>query len=294
MRYRWSTHPKRAVAPQAFRLGLAALLVIIVANVALQARGALAGTTAPAEEDSIAVILLYHRFGPKVTDSMTVTTPVFAWQMKYLRENGYNVVPLSDVVKFVLGSGSLPRRAIAIAADDGHRTVFTDMKPLVEHYRIPVTLFIYPSAISNASYAMTWEQLRELKATGLFSIESHTYWHPNFHTEKKRLAPDAYRDLVATQLKESQEILERKFTSRVEMLAWPFGIFDDELIAEARTAGYRAAFSIKRRNVTRGVNVMAIPRYIVTNYDTGRTFANLVSGGSAERRIQPSLTDQAN
>ena len=54
------------------------------------------------------------------------------------------------------------------------------MKPLIERERIPVTLFSYPSAISNASYAMTWEQLAALKATGLFSIESHSYWHPNF------------------------------------------------------------------------------------------------------------------
>ncbi len=275
--------------PISFRLGLAALLAIIVADAASQARGASPGSAATPAESRIAVILVYHRFGPKVTDSMTVTTPVFAWQMKYLHENGYSVVPLSEVVKFVLGSGSLPPRAVAIAADDGHRTVFTDMKPLVEHYRIPVTLFIYPSAISNASYAMTWEQLRDLKATGLFSIESHTYWHPNFRSEKKRLAPEAYRGLVATQLDKSRETLERRFNSKVEMLAWPFGIYDDELIAAARKAGYIAAFSIERSNVAPGANVMAIPRYIVTNHDTGRAFANLVSGGSAERSIQPSL-----
>jgi peptidoglycan/xylan/chitin deacetylase (PgdA/CDA1 family) len=274
-----------------FRRRLVALLAIIVASATLHSgRTAAANATAPAQ-GRIAVILLYHRFGPKVTDNMTVTTPVFAWQMKYLHENGYSVVPLSEVVKFVLGSGSLPPRAVAIAADDGHRTVFTDMKPLVEHYRIPVTLFIYPSAISNASYAMTWEQLRDLKATGLFSIESHTYWHPNFRSEKKRLAPEAYRGLVATQLNKSREILERRFNSKVEMLAWPFGIYDEELIAAARKAGYIAAFSIERRNVAPGANVMAIPRYIVTNHDTGRAFANLVSGGSAERSIQSSLPD---
>ena len=40
----------------------------------------------------------------------------------------------------------------------------------MKQYRVPVTLFTYPSAISNARYAMTWAQLRELKATGLFDI----------------------------------------------------------------------------------------------------------------------------
>jgi len=278
------------LVPESFRPGLVALLAIIVASTTLQ-KGEVSSATAAASECSIAVVLVYHRFGPMVTDSMTVTTPVFAWQMKYLHDNGYNVVPLGDVVKFVSGSGSLPPHAVAITADDGHRTVFTEMKPLVERYRIPVTLFIYPSAISNASYAMTWEQLAELKATGLFSIESHTYWHPNFRTEKKRLAPDEYRNFVATQLEKSRAILERKFSSKVDMLAWPFGIYDDELIRAASKAGYIAAFSIDRRNALPSGNVMAIPRYIVTNHDTGNAFANLVSGASAERAKQPSGAD---
>jgi len=89
---------------------------------------------------------------------------------------------------------------VAITADDGHRSVFTVMKPLIERERIPVTLFSYPSAISNASYAMTWEQLAALKATGLFSIESHSYWHPNFRKEKRRLSADTYRKFVELQM----------------------------------------------------------------------------------------------
>src|SRR5690242_9619856 len=85
---------------------------------------------------------------------------------------------------------SLPD-AVVITVDDGHRSVYSDMLPLVRKYRLPVTLFIYPSAISNASYAMTWAQLEALKETGFFDIQSHTYWHPNFKTERRRLgAPD--------------------------------------------------------------------------------------------------------
>lgn len=214
---------------------------------------------------------------------MTVTTPVFEWQLKYLHDHGYTVVPLRDVVKWVKGQGHLPPRAVAITADDGHRTVFTVMKPLIERYRIPVTLFIYPSAISNASYAMTWEQLGILKAIGLFSIQSHSYWHPNFHTEKKRLAANAYRTLVETQLTKPRQVLERRFGSPVDMLAWPFGIYDDELIAAAAKAGYVAAFTIDRRNVSVSDNVMALPRYLVTDHDKGQAFEMLLSGKASDK-----------
>ena len=237
---------------------------------------AMANPPSALAQASSATILVYHRFGPTVADSMTVTTAVFTAQLSYLHDHGYTIVPLRDVVSFAAGHGELPLRAVAITADDGHRTVFSDMKPLVEKYRIPVTLFIYPSAISNASYAMTWEQLAALKATGLFSIESHTYWHPNFHIEKRRLAPEAYTKFVGMQLNKSREVLERRLGGHITMLSWPFGIYDDDLIAAARASGYVAAVTIDRRKVRRGDNLMALPRFIVTNGDLGKRFESLL------------------
>lgn len=59
------------------------------------------------------------------------------------------------------------------------------MFPLLKKYQIPATLFIYPSAISNASYALTWDQLKEMKETGLIDVQSHTFWHPNFRACSK-------------------------------------------------------------------------------------------------------------
>jgi peptidoglycan/xylan/chitin deacetylase (PgdA/CDA1 family) len=251
----------------------------LIASIIAICLGVLASAleAAPAQENGIsATILVYHRFGPVVADNMTVTTAVFASQLKFLRDHDYTIVPLRDVVSFAAGRGTLPPRAVAITADDGHRTVFSDVKPLVERYRIPVTLFIYPSAISNASYTMTWEQLAELKKSGLFSVESHAYWHPNFKVEKRRLSPQDYGKLVDDQLNKSRQVLERRLGGPVTMLSWPFGIYDDEVIAAAAKSGYVAAFTIDRRKVSRGDNVMALPRYIVTNGDLGNRFENLL------------------
>ncbi len=256
----------------------AVALAVVIALALCRGASECFSADAPTQENSTTTILVYHRFGPIVADSMTVTTSVFEWQLKYLREHSYTVVPLSDVVKFVKGHGHLPPRAVAITADDGHRTVFTIMKPMVERERIPVTLFIYPSAISNASYAMTWDQLVALKATGLFSIQSHSYWHPNFHTEKKRLPAAEYGEFVQNQLTKPRQILERRLGSRADMLAWPFGIYDDELITAAVKAGYVAAFTIDRRSVSASDNVMALPRYLVTDHDRGSAFAAMLSG----------------
>ncbi len=50
-------------------------------------------------------------------------------------------------------------------------------------------------------------------------------------------------------------------------LAWPYGIYDDYLEAEAQKAGYVAAFSIDRRNAAKDEKMMAQPRYLMQNGD---------------------------
>lgn len=211
---------------------------------------------------------------------MTVTTPVLVSQLKYLQENGYTVIPLRQLVAYRLGDGPPPPpRAVVITVDDAHRSVYTLLFPLVQQYRMPVTLFVYPSAISHASYAMTWEQLRELHESGLFDIQSHSYWHPNFKIEKKRLSPQQYEQLVETQLTKAKATLEKNLGIHVDMLAWPFGIYDNELMKKASEAGYVAALTLERRHARDSDPLLALPRYLMTDGDREKVFARLLSSG---------------
>jgi peptidoglycan/xylan/chitin deacetylase (PgdA/CDA1 family) len=239
---------------------------------------ALTTSSTPAVEPPPGVaILVYHRFAKTVKDTMTVRTSTLRWQLDYLRQHGRPIIALSSFVLYRLGQAPPPPAgSIVITADDGHVSVFTEMLPVVREYQLPVTLFIYPSAISNASYAMTWAQLDTLHRTGLFEIQSHTFWHPNFKTEKRRLSPDAYRTFATLQLAKSRTVLEDKAGVEATLLAWPFGIYDDELIEMAREAGYIAGFTLGRRAVTSRDPVMALPRFLVTDAMSGQAFASML------------------
>jgi peptidoglycan/xylan/chitin deacetylase (PgdA/CDA1 family) len=224
-------------------------------------------------------ILVYHRFGPVIADGMTVTTAVFEQQLAWLRDHEYRIVPLRAAIDALRGAGERDLgRAVVITVDDGHRTVYTELFPLIKRYRFPVTLFIYPSAISNASYAMTWEQIAEMARSGLVDVQSHTYWHPNFHREKARLKPAEYTAFVTNQLGRSKKVLAERLHSDVTMLAWPFGIVDPELEQMAREAGYVAAFSIERRPALPNTDLLALPRYLMTDHDRGARFAGIAAG----------------
>lgn len=263
---------------------LGSTLIVILSTL-----GPLAGTTPhsrlhrvspvpPAERPcasaSQASILVYHQLGPAATHEMVVRTDTFRWQLTYLRQHGYHVVPLRTLVSCLRGeTAALPSGAVAITADDGRESVFTDMLPVVREFRVPVTLFIYPSSISNASYALTWPQLAALRDTGLFDIESHTYWHPDFRIERRRLSPAAYRGFVTSQLVRSRTVLQQKLGVQADLLAWPFGVCDDELIGLAEQAGYRAAFTLEPRRLSGHDRLLALPRFLIVDRDTGRRFA---------------------
>ena len=255
------------------------LLVPITAGKLMDIRGNLSASNVP--------ILLYHRLGPVISDNMTITTTVFESHLKYLRDNGYTVISLRQLVNYRLGKGlPPPSRTVVIVADDGHKSIYTDMLPLIKKYRVLVTLFIYPSAISNAPYAMTWDQLREIKKTGLFEIQSHTYWHPNFTKEKKRLSGAEYVKFVDMQLKRSKERLEKELDINVDMLAWPFGVYDDWLISKAIEAGYVASFTIDRHHVSNSDSIMKLPRYLLHNTNQGKTFEMILVGNSRGKRTK--------
>jgi peptidoglycan/xylan/chitin deacetylase (PgdA/CDA1 family) len=251
---------------------------IIVLSMCLCCHAALA-------DDQVTVpVLVYHRFGPTVADSMTTTTKVFESQLQWLKDHQFTVIPLRTLVNYLRGEGpEPPPNSVVITADDAHKTVFSDMLPLVRKYNIPVTLFVYPSCISNASYAMTWEQLKQVQQTGLFDLQSHTFWHPNFKKDKKKLKPAEYQKEVDTQLTKSKAILEKRFGTKVDILAWPFGIYDDELEKDAAKAGYVVAFSIDRRNASKSEKMMSQPRYLMVNGDGTKNFAAIVTGRAQEK-----------
>ena len=231
-------------------------------------------------------ILLYHRFGATVADGMTITTPVFEAQMKYLHDNSYKVIPLRQLVDYYRGKAPVPGpKSVVIVEDDAHKSVYSDMLPVIKKYRYPVTIFTYPSAISNAKYAMTWDQMRALTKTGLFDVQSHTYWHPNFKKERKKLSQTALDALVMTQLKKSKSRLETEIGTKVDMLAWPFGIYDDYLIRKATESGYSATFTIERRHAIASDSVLKLPRYLLVNADSGKAFVQLLEGNAVKRNV---------
>ncbi|KAF0118315.1 MAG: polysaccharide deacetylase [bacterium] len=117
------------------RKGLMTSVLLAFLLLALpSAQGARQQVTVNSGRDEVP-ILLYHRFGPAVADGMTLTTKVFASHLEYLAKNGYTIIPLRKLIDFYLRKvPDLPPKSVVIVVDDGHKSVYTDMLPLVRKY----------------------------------------------------------------------------------------------------------------------------------------------------------------
>lgn len=230
-------------------------------------------------------ILVYHRLGLTHADAMTVTTKHFEEQLELLCKNNFTVIRLSELVAWRLGRGPAPpQNSVVLTFDDGHLSVYREARPIVLRHRLPVTLFIYPSCISDASYAMSWDELRELIATPFFDVHSHTFWHPNFKQEAKRLDEHSYETFVDNQLQKSKAILESELHRPINLLAWPFGINDPFLVGRASAAGYEAGFSIECRAATLSDPVMSLPRCLVSDEYVGPRFLQFIRAAMASSK----------
>lgn len=231
-------------------------------------------------------ILVYHRVAERAVDSMTVSQPRLEAQLALLQRIGCRIVPLADVVAWRRGQGTLPPRAVALCADDGHRSQHDRLVPALRERGWPMTFFVYPSAISNAPYAMTWAQLRALADDDACSVQSHTWWHPNFLRDRERLSPAAFEAELDQQLRHPKALLERQLGRPVTLLAWPFGIADETLAARAAACGYEAGFVLGNRAATLQDPRWLLPRHLLVDSVDERQLGQRLEA-AFDRRLEP-------
>ena len=262
----------------------AAIARALAAAALLAAIGSLGSARA---EDPGVPILLYHRFHPTEPGSTTVTTPVFEEQLAWLAEHHYTVVRLGSVVDALRASRELEPQTVAITVDDGRRSQYTEMFPIIQRYHAPVTLFVYTDAISYEPDALTWEEIGEMLKSGLVDVQSHTCSHPFFEKERARRSAADYQSFVATELTKSKKTLEERLGRPVDLLAWPYGVFDSALEQAAARAGYVAAFSVEDRLARAGEDLFSLPRIVVSDRARGARLAALLEPGARIDPIDP-------
>ena len=190
-------------------------------------------------------ILTYHRFAENCDSPLCMPGRTFERQMKYLKENGYHVITADELLAFLEYRQGLPKKSVLITMDDGYRSVYQFAYPILKEYGFTATLFIYTSFVGVSKMAITWDQLREMKANG-FGIGSHTMYHSDLTKAKEEETEQEFVARIKKELYGSKKIIDKKLGQDTYFLAYPFGYYDQRSMQMSKAAGYKIAMSVKR------------------------------------------------
>ncbi len=231
-------------------------------------------------------VLAYHRIADDPSDELAVRPAVFADQMQWLRDQGYQVTPLSRALQRLNRQENL-QGLIAITFDDGYIDFIEQAYPVLERHGFPTTLFVVTgklgrrsdwNRVSPPSQLLSLEQLRMLPRTR-YAMGSHSESHLLLTT-----LSDAE---LEQELRGSQTLLQDELGVHEFYFAYPFGAFNQREKRAVYGTGYVCAFGIGNFCMNEyWTERFSLQRGEIRRKHTLRDFAAMVSPGLGYRLRQ--------
>lgn len=293
---------------------LASGLVALASSVGLATAADPAPATAYGAPGAF-VVLSYHEVRDDVRDypdPLAVDTAALVKQFAWLRANGYTPVSLDAVIEARRGGPPLPAKAVLLTFDDAYLSFYTRVYPLLQEFGFPAVLAVVGqwiesptgpgvlygerSTVSDARFP-TWSQIREMIASGLVEIASHTYdlhrgvpANPqgNLQPAATARAWDAptgayegdasWRARVRADLERNSRVIERETGRRPRAIVWPYGSYNDELVRLAGELGMPVALTLEDGANTPDVPLTALRRTLIEHNLSLADFASEMRG----------------
>ena len=231
-------------------------------------------------------VLMYHKVNDVAGNPLTMPVSLFDEQMDQLRELGYKVVGLDDVLAHYVDRAPLPSQAVLITFDDGYHDNLDNAARVLRKYGYPAVLFVpigylddrhpLPHEERLASEGILnptidWDELGELEREGI-RIESHGISH--------RPLADLEVDEAAREISLSKLRLEERLGRPVRAFSYVKGSeahYKPVHLSLVRQAGYDVAFTAVSGANSQDTDPLQLRRYNIEPYPP-RTFELVLAG----------------
>jgi peptidoglycan/xylan/chitin deacetylase (PgdA/CDA1 family) len=233
--------------------------------------------TYPAPPDAVNVpILMYHYVSELPADAdvyrrdLTVTPDRFEAQMRYLKEEGYTTVILSDIYEALTEGKPLPPRPIVLTFDDGYKDAYAHVLPVLQEYGFIGEFFVLATpAHYQAPHYLSWNDMKEMADAGM-SMQAHG----RDHVELTNRA----NDFLVYQILGAREAVEAHTGQPVRFFCYPSGRHDEATRAVVASAGYWGAVTTAWGTELRLDNRYTWPRIRIKGAWELESYASVLSG----------------
>lgn len=205
-------------------------------------------------------IIMYHNISnkPKLVGKFCVSEAQFESDLRYLQDNGYHTVTMTQLINYVKYETPLPENPIIITFDDGYESFYAYACPLLEKYDMVAVMSIIGSYTDlftetedhNLEYShLTWDQVKELTDGEVAEIQNHTY---DMHTNTNErygcsIGPhetlDRYKAALYADVLSLQKMIFEHTGSLPNTFAYPFGAMCGESVDILKEMGFEATLS---------------------------------------------------
>lgn len=247
-------------------------------------------------------VLCYHDVRDDVQehydpDEMAVSTHRLIAHFAWLREHGFHPVSVDDLLAARDGKKELPEKAILITFDDGLKSIYTRVYPILKLFNYPAVVGLMGSWLSGgkdltvkygprdlkAGDFLTWKQIKELNASGLVEFASHSYdlhhgvsgnpqgnnlpapaariYNPAAGTYED---DEAYIKRIEEDLKKSVKLMKKHLGKGPRVMVWPYGKYNRTAMEIARSLGMSINLTLAPR-INRVDDLSMVGRQLVSN-----------------------------
>jgi hypothetical protein len=105
----------------------------------------------------------------------------FEAHLHFLKENDYQTLNCNEAVERIGRRIPNNNHEVLLTFDDGLAGFYTSVYPLLKEYRMKAVAYIAPAWIGRPGF-LTWDQCRQMHASGWVDIQSHSYAHTSLVT----------------------------------------------------------------------------------------------------------------
>jgi peptidoglycan/xylan/chitin deacetylase (PgdA/CDA1 family) len=200
-------------------------------------------------------ILLYHHVAKAPRDPLYVSPRLFRRHVAALERAGYTAVTLEQAWRHWEEGAPLPPKPVVLSFDDGYADQYTAAAKILRARRWPGVLNLQTGRLGTRG-GLSRRQVRRMLRDG-WELGAHSITHADL----VGLGAERLEQEVAG----SRRILRRAFPGEpVAFFCYPYGRFDDAVVAAVRAAGFAGATTTRRGAASPADGAYTLDRMVVT------------------------------